>query len=59
MIKCVIITKIDYRIFYRWMAMQCGLSREQVNAVKTPAELNKMLRPLVHKRFKLVAEGRW
>jgi hypothetical protein len=45
--------------YYRWMAMQCGLSREQVNAVKTPQELNKMLRPLVQKRFRLVAEGKW
>ena len=45
--------------YYRWMAMQCGLSKAQVDAVKTPEELNTMLKPLVRKRFKLVAEGKW
>ena len=43
--------------YYRWMAMQCGLSRKEVNQLKTPEELNKKLRPIVLERFKRVARG--
>lgn len=42
--------------YYRWMATQCGLTKDQVNRVNDPAELNKMLIPLMYSRFRLVAE---
>jgi hypothetical protein len=42
--------------YYRWMAVKCGLTKDQVASVYDPAELNKMLKPLMYSRFKQIAE---
>lgn len=42
--------------YYRWMAMQCGLTRRVVDSYDDPEKLNERLRLFVYRKFRLIAE---